>query len=335
MALNRTVEIFLNNARTEGRITLRSLTDTNVASFTWIEGDKFRIRLRFADLPPGVGAAAIATRLDGDNVIMLGARARRGSGSLLFSVTDFTETVVAASDATPADYYYDAVINLATAAMPTVFGSNDSVTLWLDVEVQAPDGLSAADPDRLTWQFQVKVNRQAYADDSTPVPATPAYPAPDLLATKAYAVTAADARIALQKGEPDGLAPLGPDGRIDREYLDSAALMSAAGEELINSLKDRYGENAGTFYFSGHGVQGDLLVTSTTGYVRFIHADGSLGAQQAQGYFPQQSYYGAGHRAFGVISVQNGGSVRSGDILDIVLPTGVTSLYSAKLSSRR
>lgn len=166
-----------------------------------------------------------------------------------------------------------------------------------------------------------------YAFSNTaPVVIDPVVPTPE--------INPIDARIALQKGEPDGLAPLNADGRIDREYLDSAALMSAAGEEMIASLKARYGENAGTFYFSGHGVLGDLVVFTSTGYVRLIQPDGSLGAQQVHGIIaPVQSYSGAVHRAFGAMSVANGGSVRSGDIVEVRTPGRVTFLDIAKLSN--
>jgi hypothetical protein len=187
MALKRIEELTLNNERTPGKVLLRSLADPSPATKAWIEDDKFKTRLRFADLPTTNGGVATAVRLDPDNVIILGARANRGTGSSLFGVTDFVETVVEADEeaGTPADYYYDAVLNIDTSAMESLFGSNPTALVWVDVEVQAPDSEGGDDPDRLTWQFQVSISRQAYAGDALPAgPTTITYPAPGLLALR-------------------------------------------------------------------------------------------------------------------------------------------------------
>lgn len=185
MALKRIEELTLNNERTPGRVLLRSLADPSAASKSWVEDDKFKVRLRFADLAATNGSPATAVRLDPDNVIILGARAQRGTGNPLFGVTDFVETVVAAVGETPADYFYDAVLNIDTANMENVFGGNQTAIVWIDVEVQAPDQEGGDDPDKLTWQFQVTITRQAYGGEALPAgPTTITYPAPGLLALR-------------------------------------------------------------------------------------------------------------------------------------------------------
>lgn len=187
MALNRIEELTLNNARTPGRILLRSLADPSATTRTWVEDDRFPVRLRFADIAAINGAGATATRLDVGDVIILGARAIRGTGNPLFGVTDFVETVVPADEENdlPADYYYDAILNIDTSAMETVFGANQTALVWIDVEVQSPDPEGGAEPLKLTWQFQVTIVRQAYGGEALPTaPTTITYPAPGLLALR-------------------------------------------------------------------------------------------------------------------------------------------------------
>ncbi|WP_043586359.1 hypothetical protein [Geminisphaera colitermitum] len=76
--------------------------------------------------------------------------------------------------------YYEARLNLNTETMPPAFGSDQSIQVWCDVELQTPVP-GSPDPDRLTWQFPTQIVRQAYAGEVAPIPALPPYPSPDNL----------------------------------------------------------------------------------------------------------------------------------------------------------
>jgi hypothetical protein len=186
MALQRIVELTLNNNRTPGQVLVKSLADFSAITPVWIEDDKSTVRLRFADPAAQVGSLATPVALEADNVIVLGGRKTRGAGVALFSATNFVKFEVPADEeaGTPADVYYDGRLNLNTGPMAAAFGSDQTVTVWVDVEVQAPDPLGGDDPDRTTFQFQVTVNRQAYDGDEAVADSDPVYPAPGLLALK-------------------------------------------------------------------------------------------------------------------------------------------------------
>jgi hypothetical protein len=186
MALKRIVELTLNNNRTPGQVLVKSLADFTALTPVWIEDDKSTVRIRFADPAANVGAAATPVALDLDNVIVLGGKKARGTGAALFSATDFVKVVVPADEeaGTPADVYYEGRLNLNTGPMGTAFGTDQTITVWVDVEVQAPDPDGGDDPDRTTFQFQVIINRQSYDGDAAVADADPVYPAPALIALR-------------------------------------------------------------------------------------------------------------------------------------------------------
>lgn len=188
MPLLRRVDLYLNNDRTPGNVLLSSLTDqTPPSAPAWIEDDKFLVRLRFCDRPATVGGRATPTELDADNVIVLAGKKVRGTGATLFNATSFIKVVVPAGEDTPADVYYQAVLNLNTGALDSAWAPGESqMTVHVDVEVQAPASDGGDDPDRITYQFPVTIVRQSYdGDEGTEVEAgDPVYPAPEMLVVK-------------------------------------------------------------------------------------------------------------------------------------------------------
>lgn len=180
MALTRRLDLFLNNDRTPGNVLLMSLADrTSPSAPVLIEADKFLVRVRFCDLPVSFGGAATTVELPEDNVIVLAGKKVRGTGASLFAATDFTKVTAGGQ------IYYQAVLNLNTVALPAAFANGEQqITVWVDVEVQAPASDGGDDPDRITYQFPVTVLRQAYAGEGAPTSGDPVYPAPELLVVK-------------------------------------------------------------------------------------------------------------------------------------------------------
>lgn len=181
MALTRTVKLFLNNARTPGQVLLSSLTDPSAPSTpALIEADRCLVQLRFCDRPANVGGSATTAELPVDNVIVLGGRKVRGAGALLFSASNFVKVEDGG------DVLYQAVLNLNVGSeiWNPAFGGEEQITVWVDVEVQAPAVDDAEETDRITYQFPVTIIRQAYAGDAAPAPAAPIYPAPEALVVR-------------------------------------------------------------------------------------------------------------------------------------------------------
>ncbi|WP_043585376.1 hypothetical protein [Geminisphaera colitermitum] len=191
MPLNRVAELFLNTQRTPGNILRRSVDDaTPPDTPLWIEDDKFLIRLRFVRPLADTVAGGEIVRLDLTETIILGGKRRRGTGPLLFSAHSFVETIVrdeptqGEGEGAITDVYYTATLNLRTQVLRDAFGGDESIQVYVDVEVKAPDSDPDDDQpgdDGLTWQFQANIARQAYAGEVAPVPALPPYPSPDNL----------------------------------------------------------------------------------------------------------------------------------------------------------
>jgi hypothetical protein len=125
--------------------------------------------------------------------------------------------------------------------------------------------------------------------------------------------------------------PAGADAKIAAAALTPAQIMSKVGERLIASLQVPRPANAGTAHFATtRATSGTFLVRTSTGYARLINADGTLGTQAGTGAAGNNitlTIPASGlHRALGVLSVANGGSVRSGDIT-------VLQLYNHQLTT--
>ncbi len=183
MALLRRVDLYLNNARTPGNVLLTSLTDGSAPAVpAWIEDDKFLLRLRFCDLAEAVGGKATPTALEDDNVIVLAGKKTRGTGARLFEAANFVKVTGAGGDV-----YYQTVLKLNTVPMGAAWGTGESqMTVYVDVEIQAPASDGGDEPDKLTYQFPVTIVRQSYdGDDSVAEEDVPSYPAAELLVMKA------------------------------------------------------------------------------------------------------------------------------------------------------
>ena len=143
----------------------------------------------------------------------------------------------------------------------------------------------------------------------------------------------------------DGVTPDGVD------VLPSAAkVMSLVGDGWIASLASvRGASNAGTCYFATtRATSGTFTVKTSTGYARLVNPDNTLGTQAGTGVagnsitltIPASSL----HRAYGVISVTNGGTVRSGNITLLTINsrqltsfsgTGLSALTDLNLSDNQ
>jgi len=106
--------------------------------------------------------------------------------------------------------------------------------------------------------------------------------------------------------------------------ISAAAIMSKVGEQLIASLKVTRQANAGTAHFAtSKTTSGTIIVRTSTGYARLINSDGSLGTQAGTGSAGSNitlTIPASGlHRALGVLSVANAGSLQSGSITQLDL----------------
>lgn len=104
--------------------------------------------------------------------------------------------------------------------------------------------------------------------------------------------------------------------------------MSRTGYALIQSLSDTRSAGSATFFFATFKT-GIITVyaSSSTGYLRLINPDGSLGAQFGAGLpwaITVNIPVSSGLRAYGIMSVNDGGEVQSGAI------TGV-SIYGQRV----
>jgi hypothetical protein len=162
MTWARTIDLYLNLDRTAGNVLMRSASDpTGAVPPVWVEGDTFTLRLHLLR-PTGSGGLSRQT-LASDDVILLGARVKRGRGVLLFSAGEFSEETVDGVEV------YQAQVNLNTAELVDAFGLEQILQVAIDVEIQ-----NAADTARLSVPFLVNVIRQARAGSEVDPPAVSA-----------------------------------------------------------------------------------------------------------------------------------------------------------------
>ena len=113
-----------------------------------------------------------------------------------------------------------------------------------------------------------------------------------------------------------------------------ARIAALAGDRLIASLAEVRGvSNAGTCYFATtRSTSGTLTVKTSTGYARLVNPDNTLGAQVGTGVagnsFTLTIPASGLHRAYGVISVTNGGTTRSGNITILNLTYNQLTTFS-------
>jgi hypothetical protein len=69
-------------------------------------------------------------------------------------------------------------LDLNTTALDTAFGTQPSLIITAEIEIQNPQNTR-----RISAQFQTRVLRQIYAGEGAPQPAPPAYPLPAALLT--------------------------------------------------------------------------------------------------------------------------------------------------------
>jgi len=130
----------------------------------------------------------------------------------------------------------------------------------------------------------------------------------------------------------------------------ATVVMSLAGDRLIASLAAAGGaSNAGTCYLATtRATSGTFTVKTSTGYARLVNPDNTLGAQVGTGVAGNDitlTIPASGlHRAYGIISVANGGSTRSGNITYLYINsnqltafsgTGLSALVDLSLSSNQ
>lgn len=156
---------------------------------TYIFADCFPLNLYFRTRN-GVGTASTAVGLASLNIVV-GAKllSNLSATSLLFSASDFVAV------GTDDDLHYQAVLDLDKTELATALGSNKNITARVNVEVENADNSR-----RLTYQFDVVIQAQAYGGESSPTPGTPIYPVPSLLVTKirgTVALTEGDTVIAI------------------------------------------------------------------------------------------------------------------------------------------
>ena len=156
------------------------------------------------------------------------------------------------------------------------------------------------------------------------------YSTPAQLATETAARTAADTTLTTNIAANAAAITAETTARILGDTGPGVA--SAIGAQLIAALQVAWPANAGTFHFATmRSTAGGFSVKTTTGYARLINADGTLGTQAGTGVAGNDIILttpASGiHRPLGVVSVALAGSVRSGNITDIHVPSmGVSAV---------
>lgn len=145
------------------------------SNLQWTQADTFLLRIYLRSTGQ-LGEASTSQALPAGSAIVLGAKETVNNEvqtTLLFSATSFTEVVDGD------DTYYEAELDLNTTPLNDLFGSKGTVTVQVDVEIQ-----DAGNTRRLTLRFPVTIGKQAYANESSPTPAEPSYPAASSLVVK-------------------------------------------------------------------------------------------------------------------------------------------------------
>ena len=140
---------------------------------TFIQADKFPLNLYFRRRG-NEGNASTAVPLDALTVV-LGAKLldNLSATTLLFSAAGFAET------GTGDDLRYQAVLDLNTAELAAALTTAKSCTARINIEIE-----TAGNARRLSYQFDVTVQKQTYGGEAAPTPGTPIYPHPSLLLLK-------------------------------------------------------------------------------------------------------------------------------------------------------
>ena len=140
---------------------------------TFLHADCFPLNLYFRERN-GQGTPSDAIELAALNIV-LGAKllSDLSGDTLLFSASGFA--LVGAGD----DLHYQALLDLNTAELATALDGVKSVTARVNIELENPDNSR-----RLSYQFDVVIQEQAYGGEADPTPGTPIYPLPSLLVTK-------------------------------------------------------------------------------------------------------------------------------------------------------
>jgi hypothetical protein len=208
-------------------------------------------------------------------------------------------------------------------------------------DIPNPDGVAAGRNNREGTGEQTLANQaRRYKPDGAPSDETPVSTLSRFSSRLINRVTG-EAK-SLDEITPAAIGaetPAGAVAKIAAAAFTPAQIMSKAGEQLIASLQVTRPANAGTAHFATtQATSVTFTVKTSTGYARLINADGSLGVQSGTGVaaniitltIPASGL----HRALGVLSVANGGSVRSGDITFLnITDRQLTSFSGTELSS--
>ncbi|MCX6996520.1 MAG: hypothetical protein NTV49_05420 [Kiritimatiellaeota bacterium] len=178
MSFNLYSDLFLNVAAPGGAACLLEgkTSSTRQVKPSFMQADCFPLNLYFRT-PGTLGSNSTAVELAALTIV-LGAKALDDldAATLLFSASGFV--AIGEGD----ELHYQAVLDLNTAEIVAALGSAKSMTARVNVEVE-----TAGNAQRLTYQFDVTIQAQAYGGEAAPTPGTPIYPHPSLLLTKVEA----------------------------------------------------------------------------------------------------------------------------------------------------
>ncbi|BET67199.1 hypothetical protein ASA1KI_21170 [Opitutales bacterium ASA1] len=169
MAFERAIDLYLNTRLTPGQVLLRAKNDPTAASPPlWISGDTLKCRLWFLTPATTTGVAPAVESVPAGSVIRFAGKVDPDDEDLLFLVETFAET------GEDAGLHYLGTLDLNTTEIEAALaGATDRLEILCDVEVRNADN-----SERITFQFPAVLTQQAYSgDESSPTPATPAYPA--------------------------------------------------------------------------------------------------------------------------------------------------------------
>lgn len=139
-----------------------------------VHADQFPLNVYFRRRG-SAGAASTAVDLGAGKTLILAGKksAVLATGETLFSAAGFE----AAGEGD--DLHYTADLNLNTGALATALGTENTLPVRVDIEIQ-----TAGNAQRITYQFNLTISRQVYAGEPAPDEALPPYPHPSAIVTK-------------------------------------------------------------------------------------------------------------------------------------------------------
>jgi hypothetical protein len=128
-----------------------------VTDIEWMQGDVFPLAVRFRRKST-LGSNSTMIQMPSGAGMVLDGKASL-SGESILRVSEWV------SEGSGDELLYKGTLDLTSAALTTAIGTAASITVYVDVEIQAP---GTAEP--VTFRFEAKIHKQVYTGVSAPAP---------------------------------------------------------------------------------------------------------------------------------------------------------------------